>query len=62
MRYDEEPRVLEGPRASSITVQHSSTYRTYFDWDETAGKMCIRDSFRGATKAFPFRRETTSSG
>ena len=41
VRYDEEPRVLEGPRASSITVQHSSTYRTYFDWDETAGKYMM---------------------
>lgn len=39
--YDEPARVLAGPSAAHIQVTHSDRYKTYFDWDEAAGKYMM---------------------
>lgn len=39
--YDEPARVLTGPSAARIQVTHSNRYKTYFDWDEAAGKYMM---------------------
>lgn len=41
VRYDEEPRQLTGGEAKQIDIYHSSSYRTYFDWDEAAGQYLM---------------------
>lgn len=39
--YNLEPRTLEGHSAVSIDVVHSSTYRTYFEYDASSGKYLM---------------------
>ena len=39
--YNLEPRTLEGDSAVSIDVVHSSTYRTYFEYDASSGKYLM---------------------
>lgn len=39
--YNLEPRTLEGDSAVSIDVIHSQSYRTYFTYDEAAGKYMM---------------------
>lgn len=39
--YDEAPRQLTGGEAKQVDIYHSQTYRTYFDWDEAAGKYLM---------------------
>lgn len=36
-RYDEFNTLAGGDSATSVTVRHSSSYRTYFDYDEVSG-------------------------
>lgn len=39
--YNLEPRTLEGDSAVSIDVVHSSTYRTYFEYDASSAKYLM---------------------
>ena len=42
IRDSNEPaRVLTGDNALGITIEHSQSYLTYFDWDAAAGKYLM---------------------
>ena len=41
VNYNEPARVLTGDNALGITIEHSQSYRTYFDWDAAAGKYLM---------------------
>ena len=39
--YYESPRTLEGEVADTVSIRHSSSYRTYFDYDTTSGQYLM---------------------
>ena len=51
--YNEEPRVLTGGDATSVSVVHSSGYKTYFDWDATEGKYMMSQYSKAAGAVQP---------
>ncbi len=48
VHYDEEPRVLTGGDATKVNVEHSDSYKTYFDWDASQGKYLMSQYSRAA--------------
>ena len=68
VNYNEPARVLTGDNALGITIEHSQSYRTYFDWDAAAGKYLMSQySYAAISCPAPTRttarsfRSTTSS-
>ena len=51
--YNEEPRVLTGGDATSVSVVHSAGYKTYFDWDATEGKYMMSQYSKAAGAVQP---------
>ena len=51
--YNEEPRVLTGGDATSVSVVHSAAYKTYFDWDATEGKYMMSQYSKAAGAVRP---------
>lgn len=53
VNYNEPARVLTGDNALGISIQHSQSYRTYFDWDATAGKYLMSQYSYAARDILP---------
>lgn len=51
--YNEEPRVLTGGDATSVSVVHSAGYKTYFDWDAQQGKYMMSQYSKAAGSILP---------
>ena len=55
VKYNEPARVLEGGTAESVTIQHSSSYRTKMDYDAASGKYLM--SMSGSNGYIPTKDE-----
>ena len=53
VNYNEPARVLTGDNALGITIEHSQSYRTYFDWDAAAGKYLMSQYSYAARDILP---------